>query len=160
MFRAQRPRLRSSALSIDTCEQVLLKWLDCVGDRHMAVVLAPAGRGWYRHFTPSPKQLCDPIFFKLTDLFIAACSKLNPAAVQLTSAILALHAAPTRPGYKPSKVLRGTNDFLEAKKLAGIIRLVVSRYRGIAKTDVKTAAVLAKAMTLRKLWAFLLFLFF
>ena len=115
----------------------------------MAKILDSAAREWSRNATPLPSSLCDPGLFKLTDLFILACPRLNPAAVQLTNAILGLNKVPAKVGYKASKVLRGSNDFLEAKKLANLIRLVLNRYREIAKHDAKMAMTLAKAMTLR-----------
>jgi hypothetical protein len=69
---------------------------------------------------------------------------LNPSAVYIVAATMALN---TR-----ARCLFGSNDFIEAKKLSCTIRLVLSRYREIAKSRKKVVAVLCKASIAISMW--------
>ena len=63
---------------------------------------------------------------------------INPSAVHLARGILSLNVT--------TKILHGTNEYFEAKKLAATIRLVLSRYREVAKSVTKKQLVLSKAI--------------
>ena len=122
-------RLKKSFVCISDVETILEKWVFQAGDRRISVLLEHYKKKWSWKIIPSPKELADPLTSSLVEGFIEAAPNLNPGLVITASAVVNMNLS------ESGKVLvsRGVGEEVEARVVAGTIRMILSRYREMKK---------------------------
>ena len=92
-------------------------------------VLLEHYKKWSWKIIPSPKELADPLTTSLVEGFIEPAPNLNPGIVITASAVVNMNLS------ESGKVLvsRGVGEEVEARVVAGTIRMILSRYREMKK---------------------------
>ena len=97
----------------------------------MSKLLEKYKNSWSWKTMPAPKELAEPLATSLVDAFITSAPNLNPGLVITTHAILNMNLS------ESGKVLacKGVGEEVEARVNAGTIRMMLSRYREMKKSN-------------------------
>ena len=121
----KRPRMSSSPCTVSDIMGILSDWMKEVGDRDIASILELVAMRWTDSCMPPPSNLAKPEYLALVSLF-ARQDTMNPSAMRLFHAQMHLNAV------KPCLFGTRIADRI-AKDNAGLIRLVLGKFRDIAK---------------------------
>ena len=136
-----RTRLRKSVVSYQTIGKSLEKWMDALGDRHLDATLVYYRDNWNWTCMPSTSELTSRVPHLLADAFVDGMPDLNPGLLMTSASVVSLDSED-----KEKKCLFSTAPGIEARLIAGAIRLVLSKYRTLKYYPKKLEAVLKRAL--------------
>lgn len=136
-----RTRLRKSVVTSQTIGKFVEAWMDVIGDRHLDASLLYYRDNWNWTCMPSSSELASRMPHLLADAFVDGIPDLNPGLLMTSASIINLDSESLE-----KKCLFSSAPGIEARLIAGAIRLVLSKYRTLKKDPKKLESVLKRAL--------------
>jgi len=136
-----RTRLRKSVVQSQTIGKFVEAWMDVIGDRHLDKSLVYYRDNWNWTCMPSSSELASRLPHLLADAVVDGIPDLNPGLLMTSASIINVDSESLE-----KKCLFSASPGIEARLIAGAIRLVLSKYRTLKKDPKKLESVLKRAL--------------